>query len=139
MVFGLQRKPDGGERAGRLRAVVEQRGSAFLVHAQGAVDAANLGVWHGLVAGAAAGTTAPGPLIVDAGGLEFMGVGAFAVLLEESARCRARGITLHLVSSQPVVARVVAATGLERDLAFSPTVDEALAAAPLPADIDHHG
>lgn len=138
MVFGLQRKPDGGERAGRLRAVVEQRGSACLVHAQGAVDAANLGLARAGRRGGR-GTTAPGPLIVDAGGLEFMGVGAFAVLLEESARCRARGITLHLVSSQPVVARVVAATGLERDLAFSPTVDEAPAAAPLRADIDHHG
>lgn len=113
-----------------LRVVVERHGSALLVRAGGSVDASNIVVWGRLVGEAAGVTAAPGPLIIDTNGLEFMGVCAFEVLVEESARCRGRGIELCLVSAQPVVARVVAAAGLDRQLSFSANIDGALGCTP---------
>lgn len=113
-----------------VRVVVERAGSALLVSAAGSVDASNVDVWRRLVAEAAAITEGPGPLIVDTSGLEFMGVCAFAVLAEESTRCHRRGISLRLVSSQPIAGRVVSATGLDNELSFCATIDEALGDAP---------
>lgn len=117
--------PDDG-----LRVVLERSGSALLVHAGGSVDASNVVVWRRLVGEAAGVTTAPGPLIIETNGLEFMGVCAFAVLVEESARCRSRGIKLCLVSGQPIVARVVTAAGLDTELSFFANLDEALGGSP---------
>ncbi|WP_085266852.1 anti-sigma factor antagonist [Mycolicibacter longobardus] len=117
--------PDDG-----LRVVLERSGAALLVHAGGSVDASNVMVWRRLVGEAAGVTTAPGPLIIETNGLEFMGVCAFAVLVEESARCRSRGITLCLVSGQPIVARVVTAAGLHAELSFFADLDEALGGSP---------
>ncbi|MGV0747851.1 anti-sigma factor antagonist [Mycolicibacter minnesotensis] len=113
-----------------LRVLVERRGSALLVHAGGSVDASNIAVWRRLVAEAAEVATAPGPLIIDTSGLEFMGICAFAVLVDESARCRRRGIRLCLVSDQQLTARVVDAAGIDAELAFAATVDDVLGDAP---------
>ena len=107
-----------------LRVLVERRGSALLAHAGGSVDASNIAVWRRLVGDAAAAATAPGPLIIDASGLEFMGICAFAVLVEEAARCRRRGIRLCLVSDQHITARVVKAAGLDAELSFAVTVGD---------------
>lgn len=115
-----------GHPAKSLRVVLERCGSALLVHAGGSVDASNVVLWRRLVGEAAAVTAAPGPLIVETDGLEFMGVCAFAVLVEESASCRSRGVTLHLVSSQPVVSRIVTAAGLDTELSFSANLDEVI-------------
>lgn len=113
-----------------VRVVLERTGSALLVSAGGSVDASNVDVWRRLVAEAAALTEGPGPLIVDTSGLEFMGVCAFTVLGEESSRCRRRGISFCLVSSQPIAGRVVKATGLGSELSFGATIDEALGDTP---------
>lgn len=113
-----------------LRVVLERSGSALVVTAGGSVDASNVALWRRLVAEAAAVTAVPGPLIVDASGLEFMGACAFAVLVEESTRCRGRGIELHLVSNQPVVGRVLNAAGLGSALSFHATVDDAFGDTP---------
>lgn len=113
-----------------LRALVECRGSALLVHAGGSVDASNIAVWQRLVAEAAAMATAPGSLIIDTSGLEFMGICAFAVLVDESARCRRRGIRLCLVSDQQLTARVVDAAGIDAELSFAATVDDVLGDVP---------
>lgn len=117
----------GGER---LDAVVERNGTALLVRAGGTVDASNVALWRRLIADASTATVAPGPLVIDAKALEFMAVCAFAVLADEAARCRFRGITLYLVSDQPVVARVVAAAGLDSELLLVASVDEALGGVP---------
>lgn len=113
-----------------LRVLVERRGSALLVHAGGSVDASNVAVWRRLVTEAAEVATAPGPLIIDTSGLEFMGICAFAVLVDESARCRRRGIRLCLVSDQRLTARVVDAAGIDAELSFAATVDDVLGDAP---------
>lgn len=113
-----------------LRVVLERIGPALVVSAAGSVDAANVEVWRRLVDEAAAVTDVPGPLIIDTSRLEFMGICAFAALAEESADCRRRGIELRLVSSQPIVGRVVNATGLGRALSFSASIDEALGDTP---------
>lgn len=109
-----------------LRVVLERSGSAMVVHAGGSVDASNVDVWRRLVGEAARITAAPGSLIVDTSGLEFMGVCAFVVLVEESARCRGRGIRLCLVSNQRVARRVVKALGLDTELSFSANIDDAM-------------
>lgn len=113
-----------------VRVVLERSGSALVVSAGGSVDASNVAVWRRLVGEAAAVTAVPGPLIVDASGLEFMAVCAFGVLIEESARCRRRGIELCLVSGQPIVDRVVKAVGLDGELSFCATIDDALGGTP---------
>lgn len=112
-----------------LRVVLERSGPALVFSAGGSVDASNVEVWRRLVNEAAAITKGPGPLIVDTSRLEFMGICAFTVLVEESTRCRRRGIGLSLVSTQPIVGRVVTAAGLDRELSFYVTIDEALGGA----------
>jgi len=113
-----------------LHVLVERRGSALLVRAGGSVDASNIAVWRRLVAEAADVAIAPGPLIIDTSGLEFMGICAFAALIDESARCRRRGIRLCLVSDQQLTARVVDAAGIDAELSFAATVDDVLGDAP---------
>ncbi|OMC09811.1 hypothetical protein A5735_18625 [Mycolicibacter heraklionensis] len=119
----------GGAVDEQLHVLVERRGSALLVHAGGSVDASNVALWRRLVGEAAAVATAPGPLIIDTSGLEFMAICAFPVLVEESAACRGRGIRLCVVSDQRIVARVLAATGLDGELALAGSVDDVLGGA----------
>ncbi|QZA06635.1 anti-sigma factor antagonist [Mycolicibacter heraklionensis] len=119
-----------GPAEDELHVLVERRGSALLVHAGGSVDASNVAVWRRLIGEAAEVATAPGPLIIDTSGLEFMAICAFAVLVEESAGCRRRGIRLCLVSDQRIAARVVDAVGIDAALSFAATVDDILGAAP---------
>lgn len=113
-----------------VRVVLERTGSALLVCAGGSVDASNVAVWRQLIGEAAAITAAPGPLVVDTSGLEFMAVCAFAALAEEATSCRRRGVRLCLVSSQPIVGRVIKAAGFDGELSFCATLDEALDDAP---------
>ena len=88
-----------------LRATTERRGLAVLLCAGGEIDASNVRTWRQIVRAAAHATAAPGPLVVDTSGLDFMAVCAFGVLVEASQQCRPRGIELRLVSSQPITAR----------------------------------
>lgn len=109
-----------------LRATTQHRGSAVIVSASGEVDASNEDNWANLVSKMAASAAAPGPVVIDVSGLEFMGSCAFAVLAQEAARCRRRGVRLCLVSQQPIVARTAAACGLGPVLSIHPTIDMAL-------------
>ena len=113
--------------AGRtLRVTVERSGSGVLLRVGGEVDASSEVTWKRLLGEVAAATAAPGPLVVDTNGLDFMGCAAFTVLAEQSAQCRRRGIELCLVSNQPIVARIIAAGRLEAELSFYRNVDAAL-------------
>ncbi|WP_227371068.1 anti-sigma factor antagonist [Mycobacterium fragae] len=116
-----------------LRTTTERSGSAVIVNAGGELDASNEVTWRRLLSEAAAHAGPPGPLVVDTSGLDFMGCCAYAALAEEAERCRRRGLALRLVSSQPVVARIVAACGLSELLPVDATVDAALLAS-APAD-----
>jgi anti-anti-sigma factor len=118
-----------GDPHSTLRATTDHSGPAVLIHAGGEVDACNERTWRQLLDEAAAVVTAPGPFVVDVSGLDFMGCCAFAALAEEAERCRERGVELHLVSHQPIVARLVESCGLGRMLPVYPTVDAALAGA----------
>ena len=99
-----------------LRDTTERRGLAVLLCAGGEIDASNVRTWRQIVRAAAHATAAPGPLVVDTSGLDFMPVCAFGVLVEASQQCRARGIELRLVSSQPITARIIAAARLQAEL-----------------------
>ncbi|MBO0866198.1 MAG: anti-sigma factor antagonist, partial [Mycobacterium sp.] len=79
-----------------------------------------------LLAEMAGTATAPGPVVVDVRGLDFMGACAYAALARQAERCRRRGVTLCLVSTQPIVARTVAACGLRWMLPIHPTIEAAL-------------
>lgn len=103
-------------RAAGLRASAKRSGSALIVYTGGEVDAANEHTWRRLLGKAAAAVAAPGPLIIDTDGLDFMGCCAFTALAEEADRCRRRGIDLRAVSGKPIVARIVAASGLGQRL-----------------------
>ena len=116
-----------GDPHSTLRATTDRVGGAVLVNAGGEVDACNENTWRQLVGEAAGVVTAPGPLVIDVTGLEFMGCCAFAVLADEAERCRTRGIELRLVSREPLVARIVEACGLGGVLPLYPTADAALA------------
>ncbi|MDP7734790.1 anti-sigma factor antagonist [Mycobacterium paragordonae] len=110
-----------------LRAVTECTGSAVVVHVGGDIDASNEIIWQRLVNRSAAIAIAPGPFVIDIRELDFLGSCAYAVLAQESVRCRRRGVNLRLVSNQPIVARTIAACGLRRLLPMYTTVETALA------------
>ena len=118
-----------GDPNSTLRATADRSGPAVLIYAGGEVDACNEHTWRQLVSEVAGVVAAPGPLVVDVTGLEFMGCCAFAVLAKEAQRCQDRGIELRLVSREPIVARIVDACGLSRVLPIYPTADSALASA----------
>jgi anti-anti-sigma factor len=109
-----------------LRTTTERIGLAVIVSAGGELDASNDATWRRLLNEAAAAAGAPGPLVVDTSGLDFMGCCAYAALAEEAQRCRQHGVQLRLVSNQPVVARMVAACGLSELLPVDDSVDAAL-------------
>lgn len=113
-----------------LRAVTECTGSAVVVHVGGDIDASNEVAWQRLVSKSAAIAIAPGPFVIDIRDLDFMGSCAYAVLAQESVRCRRRGVNMRLVSNQPIVARTIAACGLRRLILLYATVETALAPPP---------
>ena len=110
----------------RLRVTIKPSGAAVLLCAGGEVDACNMAIWKWLLCEAAGATAAPGPLLVETSGLDFMGGCAYQVLAEQSDLCRRRGIRLCLVSSQAIVARVLAAGRLEAELPYYRNVHAAL-------------
>jgi anti-anti-sigma factor len=117
-----------GNAHSKLRAIVQRAGSAVMVYAGGQIDACNESTWRHLLAEAAAAVSPPGTLVIDTGGLDFMGCCAFSVLADEVDAGRHRGIELCLVSCQPIVPRILEACGLREVLAVHPSVDSALAA-----------
>ncbi|OJZ69673.1 anti-anti-sigma factor [Mycobacterium paraffinicum] len=118
-----------GDPNSTLRATADRSGPAVLVYAGGEIDACNEHTWRQLLSEVAGIVVAPGPLVVDVTGLEFMGCCAFAVLADEAKRCKDRGVELRLVSREPIVTRIVDACGLSMLLPIYPTADSALAAA----------
>jgi anti-anti-sigma factor len=117
----------GAPRA--LRATTQRNGRAVIITVGGEVDASNEGDWNYLLAQIAATATPPGSVVVDVSGLDFMGSCAYAALARQAERCRRRGVTLCLVSTQPIVARTVAACGLRWRLPIHPTIETALSRA----------
>ena len=111
-----------------LRTTIERSDLAVIVSAGGELDASNETTWRRLLSEAATAAGSPGPLVVDISGLDFMGCCAYAALGEEAERCRRRGVEMRLVSSQPVVARIVTACGLSELLPVDDSVDTALSA-----------
>jgi anti-anti-sigma factor len=116
-----------------LRTTIERSDLAVIVSAGGELDASNETIWRRLLSEAATAAGSPGPLVVDISGLDFMGCCAYAALGEEAERCRRRGVEMRLVSSQPIVARIVTACGLSELLPVDDSVDIALSAC-APAD-----
>jgi anti-anti-sigma factor len=116
-----------------LRTTIERSDLAVIVSAGGELDASNETIWRCLLSEAATAAGSPGPLVVDISGLDFMGCCAYAALGEEAERCRRRGVEMRLVSSQPIVARIVTACGLSELLPVDDSVDIALSAC-APAD-----
>lgn len=109
-----------------LRATTQRSGSAVMLYASGEIDASNVRTWRSLVREAARATAAPGALVIDTNELDFMAVCAFRVVVEAAEHCRNQGIELRLVSSQPIVARIIAAVRLEAELPLYPHVKAAL-------------
>jgi anti-anti-sigma factor len=118
-----------GDSRSTLRATTDRRGAAVIISAGGEIDACNERTWRHLVSEAASVVIPPGPFVVDVTGLDFMGCCAFAVLADEARRCRERGIELRLVTTEPLVIRIVDACWLNRVLPIYPTTDAALATA----------
>ena len=117
-----------GGAGNTLQATIERNGSAVLLYAGGEVDAANESIWRRLLGEAATATAAPGPLLIDTNGLDFMAGCAYAALAEQADRCRIQGINLCLVSAQRIVARVVGVMKLDTQVPLYHNVDAALMA-----------
>jgi anti-anti-sigma factor len=109
-----------------LRAITECAGPAVVVHVGGDIDAANEAAWRRLLSRSAGVVIAPGPLVVNVSDLRFMGSCAYVVLGEEARRCASRGVSVRLVSAQPIVAQTVAVCRLTDLLPVYATVDSAL-------------
>ena len=117
-----------GGAGNTLHATIERSGSAVLLYAGGEVDAANEAIWRRLLGEAATATAAPGPLLIDTDGLDFMAGCAYAALAEQADRCRIQGIKVCLVSAQRIVARVVGVMKLDRQMPLYHDLDAALMA-----------
>ena len=115
-----------GDPNSGLRSITELSGSAVVIHVGGDIDASNESVWQRMVSRTASIAIAPGPFVIDLRELEFMGSCAYAALANEAVRCGRRGVNLRLVSSQPIVARTIAACGLGRLLPMYTSVENAL-------------
>ncbi|ORW77439.1 hypothetical protein AWC26_19470 [Mycobacterium shimoidei] len=109
-----------------LRAVTQRRGPAVIIFVRGEIDASNEVEWNYLVAEIAAAAEFPGPVVVDATDLDFMGCCAFPALARAAEHCRRRGVALCLVTQQPIVARMVAISGMRWLLGIYSTVEIAL-------------
>ncbi|MBF6469674.1 anti-sigma factor antagonist [Nocardia beijingensis] len=112
-----------------LRATVERRGDAAIIHAHGEVDAYTLPMWRRVLREAATAAVAPGPVVVDASGLGFMACRPMLALAEESEACRRRGVRLCVVGGRLIVARVIDLLDLDALLPIYSSVDDALAGA----------
>lgn len=120
-----------GQRADNtLRLTAVRNDSATLLSVRGEIDAVNADAWACALEMAAAVTDAPGCLLVDARDLDFMGLVALVALTEQSRRCRRRGIELCVISTQPIVTRVIAACGWQGDISVYASVGSALEARP---------
>lgn len=115
----------------RVSAVLRTRGSAVVLTVRGDADACTLADWRRLVhEGAVFAESRAGALVVDTGGIGFLSWRALAVLAEEAAEYRTRGITICLVSRAPTIARMAAVDPVTAALAIHPTVVHALASLP---------
>lgn len=112
-----------------LRVTTERSGPSMIVRVGGEVDAANEVIWRRVLGEAAAATSEPGPLVVDAQGLDFMGCCAYTALVDEADRCRRRGIEVCLVSQRPITHRMIAAGALDSRLHVYPDVEAAVSKA----------
>ncbi|MEE6138227.1 anti-sigma factor antagonist [Mycobacterium sp. 050128] len=123
-------RPNNGSYLGHvpsgLRTVTRRTGSSVVVHVGGDIDASNETAWQDVLSRGAAETVAPGPFVIDVCDLDFMGSCGYAALAHEAAQCRSRGVTLRLVTSQPIVARTIAACGLRPLLPTYASVETAL-------------
>jgi anti-anti-sigma factor len=117
-----------GGAGNTLHATIERSGRAVLLYAGGEVDAANESIWRRLLGEAATATAAPGPLLIDTNGLDFMAGCAYAALAEQADQCRIQGIKVCLVSAQRIVARVVGVMKLDTQVPLYHDVDAALMA-----------
>jgi anti-anti-sigma factor len=116
----------GPEPLAMLQSTTERNGSTVIVSATGEIDASNQDAWECVVGEIATTTVAPGPLVIDVRGLDFMAGCAFGVLARGAEHCRRRDVSLRVVSNRPIVARIVAACGLRTLLPIYPTIDTAL-------------
>jgi anti-anti-sigma factor len=117
-----------GGAGNTLHATIERSGSAVLLYAGGEVDASNESIWRRLLGEAATATAAPGPLLIDTNGLDFMAGCAYAALAELADQCRIQGIKVCLVSAQRIAARVVGVMKLDTQVPLYHDVDAALMA-----------
>lgn len=111
---------------GIVGTLVTRDQAIVTVHASGEVDAADKDSWRQLLREAAAATPSPGLLMIHTDGLDFMGGCAFTALADTADRCLIRGVRICLVSRQPIVSRIVNATGLAALLPIYPDADTAL-------------
>ncbi|WP_146097449.1 STAS domain-containing protein [Nocardia nova] len=108
-------------------------GSAVVLSVRGEADAWTLDDWRRLVhEGAAVAASRDGPLVVDTGGMDFLGWRALRALAEEAAERRGRGGAICLVSRSPTIARMAAVDPLTAELAIHATVVAALSSLPAP-------
>lgn len=111
----------------RLSPVITRDVAAVVTRVSGEIDAENEDVWRRLLAETAELTGSPGSLIVDINGVEFIGVGAFRILVEQIDRCRQRGVEMCVVATQPIIARLAAVCGVASLVPIYPTVAKARA------------
>ncbi|PRI13911.1 anti-sigma factor antagonist [Mycobacterium shigaense] len=120
-------RPQAADAQSALRAVTECSGSSVVIHVGGDIDASNESAWRHLLSQGAAQAVAPGSFVIDLRELDFMGSRGYAVLAHEAVQCRGRGISLRLVTSQPIVAHTLTACGLRPLVPTYATVETALA------------
>jgi anti-sigma B factor antagonist len=109
----------------RLTACVTAKGACTVVTLGGYIDLSTGDQLREVLNAAAKGTS---HLVVDMSRLGFMDSTGLSVLVDVHKRLDGRGAKLALAAPQPVVAKVLAISGLDQVLALYPSA--ALAVAP---------
>jgi anti-sigma B factor antagonist len=115
----------------RLTACVTTQASCTIVTLGGYIDLSTGKQLQDVLNAAA---KAASHLIVDMSRLGFMDSTGLSVLIDMHKRLDARGNTLALAAPQPIVAKVLAISGLDRVLSVHPSVAQAVAVADSEAE-----
>lgn len=112
-----------------LRVHREMHGDAVVVHISGEVDLITAPVVDAQLAEAEETVGSSALVVVDMTGVTFLASVGLSLLVEHDRRCSRAGTPLRVVATNRAILRAIAVTGLDKELAVTSTLAEALATA----------
>ncbi|MFD5830489.1 anti-sigma factor antagonist [Lentzea sp. NPDC060358] len=109
-----------------FRTTSESKGATVLVHVAGELDHSTAPELAACLTAAVAAVVPPAPVVVDLGGVRFLGAQGIGVLLDHQDLCLRRGSVLVVVADTSAVLRPLQVLELTTVLGVRPSVGEAV-------------